>query len=115
MGKNNVISLENRQAIADPLTQILQEGVKAFISQAVEAVLPELLTTHSERTMDDGRVAVVLNGYLPQCRARHGRKRDGSFKLQLWTERRAVRVLAWYLGGSCCRKHSKRAPLHTAQ
>ena len=66
MGKNNVISLEIRQAIADPLTQTLQEGVKAFISQAVEAVLPELLTTHSERTMDDDRVAVVRNGYLPQ-------------------------------------------------
>jgi hypothetical protein len=46
MSKHNVIALENRQTIADPLTKMLREGATASISQVVEAELVELLRTH---------------------------------------------------------------------
>lgn len=50
---------------ADPLTEILRVGARALISQAVELELTSLLDQHRDKKLEDGRQAVVRNGYLP--------------------------------------------------
>jgi len=51
--------------VKDPLTEILRTGARALISQAVELELNYLLKQHENKKLDDGRQAVVRNGYLP--------------------------------------------------
>jgi len=66
MDKNNVLDFVGRDNISDPLTALLKAGAQQLISQAVEAELQELLAQHSEHRTNDGKMAVVRNGYLPQ-------------------------------------------------
>lgn len=66
MGKNNVIALQDRETIADILTETLREGAKQLIHQAVEAELHELLSQHAHCRTKDGRAGVVRNGHLPE-------------------------------------------------
>ena len=65
MAKNNVVEFAGREAIVDPMTELLRKGAGQLIYQAVEAELQELLNTHCERRLPDGKAAVVRNGYLP--------------------------------------------------
>ena len=51
--------------INDPLTELLRVGAKNLIAQAVEAELATLLAKHDDNKLNDGRHAVVRNGYLP--------------------------------------------------
>ena len=53
------------ETINDPLTELLRVGAKNLIAQAVEAELATLLAKHDENKLNDGRHAVVRNGYLP--------------------------------------------------
>jgi transposase-like protein len=50
----------------DPLTELLRNGARELIAQAVEAELQVLLERHAEHRLPDGRKAVVRNGYLPE-------------------------------------------------
>ena len=47
------------------MTELLRTGAEQLIYQAVEAELQELLASHLERRLVDGRAGVVRNGYLP--------------------------------------------------
>ena len=49
----------------DPLTEMLRNGAKQLIAQAVEAELETILAEFSAKKLEDGRSAVVRNGYLP--------------------------------------------------
>jgi len=49
----------------DPLTEMLRSGAKQLIAQAVEAELQTFLAEFSTKKLEDGRSAVVRNGYLP--------------------------------------------------
>ena len=49
----------------DSLTGLLRTGAQKLIAQAVEAELSILLEEHSSLRLEDGRQAVVRNGYLP--------------------------------------------------
>jgi putative transposase len=51
--------------INDPLTELLKVGARNLLAQAVEAELATLLAKHEDNKLDDGRHAVVRNGYLP--------------------------------------------------
>ncbi|UCD69775.1 MAG: IS256 family transposase [Betaproteobacteria bacterium] len=66
MEKNTVVELGGRDAIADPLTEMLRAGAQQLIKKAVELELQELLEQHGERRTDDGRAGVVRSGYLPE-------------------------------------------------
>ena len=66
MNKHNVVELEGREVLSDPLTDMLREGAKQLISQAVEAEFQGLLRAHAKRRTDDGKAGVVRNGYLPE-------------------------------------------------
>ncbi|MEE8128211.1 MAG: IS256 family transposase, partial [Nitrospinaceae bacterium] len=65
MSKNSVVKLAVRDAIIDPLIELLRSGAEQLIYQAVEAELPELLAEHVERRTEDGKAGVVRNGHLP--------------------------------------------------
>jgi transposase-like protein len=66
MSKDNVVAFESPAGIDDPLSDLLRTGARRLIQQAVEAELAELLNEHSDWVDDQGRRAVVRNGYLPQ-------------------------------------------------
>src|SRR5690625_2161333 len=66
MNKSNVVEFSGREEIADPLTDLLRQGARDLIQRAVEAELSEFLATFQERRLDDGRAAVVRNGYQPE-------------------------------------------------
>jgi len=65
MKQSNVIDLSARAESIDPLTDLLQQGARQLIEQAVEAELQELLGQYQDQHVD-GRAAVVRNGYLPE-------------------------------------------------
>ena len=51
--------------IADGLTELLRQGARRLIHEAVEAELEAFLEQHRERHDKAGRQAIVRNGYLP--------------------------------------------------
>ncbi len=52
--------------VADPLHELLREGARDLIAKAVEAELASFLAGYDDEHLDDGRKAVVRNGYLPK-------------------------------------------------
>ena len=66
MNKSNVIELAGRVE-TDPLTELLRSGARQLLQEAIEAELQELLATHSDRVLEDGRAGVVRN----PARTRH--------------------------------------------
>jgi len=61
-----MVELEGREQIVDPVTQLLRNGARRLIEQAVEAELEQLLAAHAVRRTDDDKAGVVRNGYLPE-------------------------------------------------
>lgn len=66
MSKSNVIEFAGRAELSDPLTELLREGARTLIQKAVEAELAEFMETFHARRLEDGRAAVVRNGYQPE-------------------------------------------------
>ncbi len=62
MTDNTVVSLNTPQ---DPLTELIRQGARDLITQAVEAELQQLLAQH-QSVMVDGKQAIVRNGFLPE-------------------------------------------------
>jgi transposase-like protein len=52
--------------VEDPLTELLRDGARRLIAQAVEAEFEEFLERHAPRRDVQGRAAVVRNGHLPE-------------------------------------------------
>ncbi|ATJ82670.1 transposase, wcw_0483 family [Halomonas beimenensis] len=52
--------------VANPLHEVLRQGARDLIAKAVEAELTSLLAQYADQRLDDGRQAVVRNGYLPE-------------------------------------------------
>ena len=72
MSKSNVVGFDSREKSKDPLSELVRKGARQLIEQAVEAELSELLTRFSGQTTEDGRAAVIRNGYLPEREIRTG-------------------------------------------
>jgi len=66
MNKNTVIELSGREQFSDQLTELLRTGARQLIQQAVETELAEFMQQYTGRKLDDGRAAVVRNGYHPE-------------------------------------------------
>ena len=62
MTDNTVVSLNTPE---DPLTELIRQGARDLIAQAVEAELQQLLAQY-QNTMVDGKQAIVRNGFLPE-------------------------------------------------
>jgi transposase-like protein len=54
------------EKIIDPLTELLRNGARDLIKQAVEVELGVMLSEYADLKLMDGRQAVVRNGYLPE-------------------------------------------------
>lgn len=52
--------------VADLLHELLRQGARDLIAKAVEAELATFLAQYADHRLDDGRQAVVRNGYLPE-------------------------------------------------
>lgn len=65
MSENDVVAFKNPEGIDDPLTELLRTGAIQLIQQAVNAELAIYLEQFAGQTDEQGRAAVVRNGYLP--------------------------------------------------
>ncbi len=66
MTDSNVFQLSQPGTFSDPLTEVLRNGARALLSQAVEAEVAALLNRHADQLTDDGRRRLVRHGYLPE-------------------------------------------------
>jgi putative transposase len=49
----NVFQLSQPGTFADPLTEVLRNGARALLAQAVEAEIAALLSCHADKLTDD--------------------------------------------------------------
>jgi transposase-like protein len=66
MSKDTTVLQFGRESFSDPLTELLREGARELLMNAVYAELESFLREHSSRLLPDGRAAIVRNGYLPR-------------------------------------------------
>jgi transposase-like protein len=64
--ENSVLTLKNPAFTDDPLTELLRQGARKLLAQAIEAEVESFLAQHFELRDDHGRARVVRNGYLPE-------------------------------------------------
>jgi len=65
MSKDTVIEVSSKE-ISDPLTDLLRQGARQLLSQAIQAELEEVLMSFEDEKTDNGRQRVVRSGYHPQ-------------------------------------------------
>ena len=63
MDDSTIINFAGRDAVCDPLTDLLRKGARELLQAEVEAERDAFLATFSERRTADGRAAVVGSGY----------------------------------------------------
>jgi transposase-like protein len=106
MKKNNVIELIQPGEFTDQLTQILRQGARNLIVQAVESEFASFLQSHEDERLEDGRKRVVRHGYLPKRKVMTGigavsikvpRSRDRKTKNQEETIRFYSQILPPYI------------------
>ena len=66
MTETNVFQLSQPGSFIDPLTEVLRDGARALLAQAVEAEVASLLNRYADETTDDGRQRLVRHGHLPE-------------------------------------------------
>jgi putative transposase len=62
----NVFQFSQPGTFADPLTEVLRNGARALLTQAVEAEVAAVLSCHADKLTDDGRQRLVRHGHLPE-------------------------------------------------
>jgi len=65
MTNSNVITL-NKPEQNDPLQELLKEGARKMLASAIEVEVAAFIQQHSPLITEDGKAAVVRNGYLPK-------------------------------------------------
>ena len=66
MSDANVVKLLQPGSFADPLTEVLRNGARALLAQAVEAEVGEFLAKHIDLKTASGLGRVVRHGHLPE-------------------------------------------------
>jgi putative transposase len=62
----NVFSFVQPGTFSDPLTEVLRDGARTLLAQAVEAEVAALLSCHAGKRTADGRARLVRHGHLPE-------------------------------------------------
>src|SRR4051794_7565807 len=62
MTQDNVVKLIQPAEFSDPLTEVLREGARALLAQAVEAEVAAFLGSHADKQTEDGRQRLVRHG-----------------------------------------------------
>jgi Transposase, Mutator family len=63
---DNVVKLIQPGILTDRLTEVLRDGARALLTQAVEAEVSEFLAASADLKTDDGCRRVVRHGHLPE-------------------------------------------------
>jgi putative transposase len=63
---SNVFPLVQPGTFADPLTEVLRNGARALLAQAVESEVAGFLTEHADKRADHGHRRLVRHGHLPE-------------------------------------------------
>ena len=69
MNHDNVLELKNpgvSSAVRDALTELLRDGARTLLAQAVEAEVAEYLARYQGERDERGRARMVRNGHLPE-------------------------------------------------
>ena len=66
MPNDNVTKLIQPGAFEDALTEVLRNGARALLAQAIQAEVAEFLDKHRDLRTEDGRQRVVRHGHLPE-------------------------------------------------
>ena len=66
MPNDTVIKLIQPGTFNDQLTDVLRNGARALLAQAVEAEVADFLGTHADLKTEDGHRRVVRHGHLPE-------------------------------------------------
>src|SRR5687767_2088635 len=66
MTQDKVVKLIQPAAFSDPLTEVLREGARVLLAQAVEAEVTAFLSGHADRQTEDGRQRLVRHGHRPE-------------------------------------------------
>jgi transposase-like protein len=66
VSNDNVFKLVQPGAFDDQLTEILRQGARTLLAQAVEAELADFLAQHAGLKTEDGRQRIVRHGHLPE-------------------------------------------------
>ena len=66
MSNDNVFELIQPGAFDDQLTEILRQGARTLLAQAVEAEVADFLAKHTDLKTEDGRQRIVRHGHLPE-------------------------------------------------
>ena len=75
MSQNKIHALEKHQTnplVDDPLTDLIRQGARTLIEQAIKAELDVLLERVGHLRDEEGRRRVVRNGYLPERQVQTG-------------------------------------------
>jgi hypothetical protein len=67
MTQDNVIELKKPEPfIDDPISDILRNGARKLLAQALEAEIESFLSQYADFKDHQGRKRVTRNGYLPE-------------------------------------------------
>ena len=66
MTETNVFRLVQPGTFTDSLTEVLRNGARALLAQAVEAEVASFLAEHADKRSEDGRRRLVRHGHLPE-------------------------------------------------
>jgi hypothetical protein len=77
---SNVIKFAQPGAFTDSLTEILRNGARALLTQAVEAEVAEFLAKHADLKTETGHQRVVRHGHLPEREIMTGIGPVGDFR-----------------------------------
>jgi len=64
--ETTVFELTQPGTFSDPLTEVLRNGARALLGQAVEAEVAAWLSTRTNKLTDDGRRRLVRHGHMPE-------------------------------------------------
>jgi putative transposase len=64
--ETNVFPLVQPATFTDPLTEVLRNGARTLLAQAVESEVAGFLAEHADKRTDDGRQRLVRHGHLPE-------------------------------------------------
>ncbi len=66
MENDTVVALRQPGEFEDLLTDVLRQGARKLLAQAVEAEVADFLSAHADLTTEDGRQRLVRHGHLPE-------------------------------------------------
>ena len=66
MSQDNITELVQPGTFSDPLTDVLRDGARTLLAQAVEAEVAAFMARHGDLKTADGHQRIVRHGHLPE-------------------------------------------------